>query len=65
MILLAFIILAAGTTIIHDYGFGKFLATGLLTIFGIAVIVLLVIMVGLLFQQLAGFVATLLMELLI
>ena len=58
------LILVIGMLRIHDYSFGRFLGTTLLTVFGMAAIIFLMILVGILLQQLGGFVATIAMELL-
>ena len=57
------ILLTVGLIRIHDYSMSRFLATSLLTLIGMAAIVFLMIMIGLLLQQLAGFVVTVGMEL--
>lgn len=49
---------------IHGYSFGKFIGTSLLSVIGIAVIVFLLILVGILLQQLGGFITTVVIELL-
>lgn len=58
------LILVIGMMRIHDYSFGRFLGTTLLTVFGMAAIIFLMILVGILLQQLGGFLATIAMELL-
>lgn len=55
--------LIIGMVRIHDFGVGRFIGTTLLTVFGMAAIIFLAILVGILFQQLGGFVSTLLVEL--
>lgn len=56
--------LTIGMLRIHDYSFGKFIGTSLLSVVGIAVIVFLLILVGILLQQLGGFITTVVIELL-
>lgn len=58
------IILAAGSMIVHDYGLGKFIGTTLLTLLGCAIVLFLLIAVGILLQQLGGFIATIYSEVL-
>ena len=62
-VLYMLILLTVGLIRIHDYSMSRFLATSLLTLIGMAAIVFLMIMIGLLLQQLAGFVVTVGMEL--
>ncbi|MEE1075163.1 MAG: YIP1 family protein [Acutalibacteraceae bacterium] len=61
--LIFFMMLAFGSMTIHDYGFGKFVATALLSVVGMAIVIFLIILIFILFQQFAGFVQTILMEL--
>lgn len=56
------IMIIAGTTVIHDYDFFKFLGFVLLTVFAMAVVVLLIVLIGLLFSQFVNFVMTLYVE---
>lgn len=56
--------LTIGMMRIHDYSFGKFVGTSLLSILGIAIIVFLLILIGILLQQLGGFIITVVVELL-
>ncbi len=58
------LLLVIGMMRIHDFSFTRFLGTTLLTVFGMAAIIFLMILVGILLQQLGGFVATIAMELL-
>ncbi len=58
------LILIVGMLRIHDYTMGKFIGTSLLSILGMAAIVFLIILVGILLQQLGGFFVTLFTELL-
>lgn len=59
--LLIFII---GMISIHDFTMTQFIGTSILTICGMAAIVFLIVLVGILLQQLGGFIATLFVELL-
>ncbi len=61
--LIFLLMITAGTTIIHDYSFFKFLGFVVLSVFAIAVVILLLVLIGLLFSQLAGFVMTVTVEL--
>lgn len=63
-IIYAGLLLVIGMMRIHDFSFTRFLGTTLLTVFGMAAIIFLMILVGILLQQLGGFVATIAMELL-
>lgn len=51
-------ILIAGTLVIHDYGFAKFVGTTLLSAFGILIVIFLGIIIVILVQQLGNFVGT-------
>lgn len=62
-ILWAGLTLIIGMVRIHDFGVGRFIGTTLLTVFGMAAIIFLAILVGILFQQLGGFVSTIFVEL--
>ena len=62
-VLYTLILMTVGLIRIHDYSMSRFLGTSLLTLVGMAAIVFLMIMIGLLLQQLAGFVVTVGMEL--
>ena len=59
-----FILLAAGSMIVHDYGLGKFIVTTLLTLVGCAIVIFLLLSVGILLQQTGGFIATIYSEIL-
>ncbi len=58
------ILLTAGSIIVHDYGVMKFIGTTLLTLFGCAIVIFLLIAVAVLLQQLGGFVGTIYTEIL-
>lgn len=58
------LLLTIGMMRIHDFSATRFAGTTLLTIFGMAAIVFLMILVGLLLQQLGGFVSTVILEIL-
>ena len=58
------LLLAAGSMIVHDFGFGKFIWTTLLTLLGCAIVIFLLIAVGVLLQQAGGFIATIYSEIL-
>ena len=60
--LLFFFMLASGSIIIHEYEFGKFIGTTVVTVFGMAVVVFLLFLIFLLFQQFIGLVSTIIME---
>ncbi len=56
------LLLIVGSMIVHDYSFGKFLATSLLTIFGCAIVVFMLVTVIILLQQTWGFLVTIFTE---
>lgn len=56
------LLLAVGSMIVHDYSFGKFLWTAILTLIGCAIVVFLLIAVGILLQQTWGFISTIYTE---
>lgn len=58
------LLLAAGSMIVHDFGFGKFIWTTILTLLGCAIVIFLLIAVGVLLQQAGGFIATIYSEIL-
>ena len=58
------LILIIGMLRIHDFTMGRFIGTSLLTVIGMAAIVFLLILVGILLQQLGGFLVTVFIELL-
>lgn len=58
------LLLAIGMMRIHDFTATRFAGTTALTVFGMAAIVFLMILVGLLLQQLGGFISTVILELL-
>ena len=58
------LLLAIGMMRIHDFTFTRFAGTTILTVAGMAAIVFLMILVGILLQQLGGFVSTVIIELL-
>lgn len=58
------LLLVIGMMRIHDFSMGRLIGTSLLTVFGMAAIIFLMILVGILLQQLGGFVATIVTELL-
>ena len=57
------LLLVIGMMRIHDFSFFKLLGTTLLTVLGMAAIIFLMILVGILLQQLGGFLATIISEL--
>lgn len=57
-----FIILCVGMLRIHDFTMTRFIGTGILTVLGIAAIIFLLILIGILLQQLGGFIVTILIE---
>lgn len=61
--LITFFYLAIGMIRIHDYSFGQFIITGLLTVFGIILIIFFAFLVGILLQQSGGFLITIVEEL--
>ena len=63
-VLFMLVILVVGMIKIHDFSMSRFIGTGVLTLLAMAAMVFLIIMVGLLLQQLYAFIATVCMELL-
>jgi hypothetical protein len=59
-----YILLIFGTMTIHDYSFGKFVGTTLLTLVGCGIVIFLLVTVGVLMQQTWGFIATVYSEIL-
>lgn len=59
-----FIMIVAGTMIIHDYSFGKFIGTGILSLIGCGIVLFLIIAVTILLQQTWGFISTIYSEIL-
>ena len=60
----SYLIIMIGSICVHDYSFGKFLWTTILTLFGCAIVIFLLIMVIVLMQQTWGFFVTLYSEIL-
>ena len=58
------LLLITGMLRIHEYNLGKFIGTSLLSVLGVAAITFLMVLVGILLQQLGGFATTLFTELL-
>ena len=56
------LLLMVGTMIVHDYSFGSFLGTTILSLLGCGIVIFLLITVGVLMQQTWGFVVTLYTE---
>lgn len=61
--LIFFLMMTFGSMTIHEYSFGKFIGTALLSVLGMAIVIFLVILIGILLQQFVGFVWTVVMEL--
>ncbi len=61
-LILTVIILCIGMIRIHDFNMSRFIGTSILTILGIAAIIFLLILIGILLQQLGGFIVTILIE---
>ena len=57
-----FIIMCIGMLRIHEFSMARFIGTGILTLLGIAAIVFLLILIGILLQQLGGFFTTVFIE---
>lgn len=60
----AFFLIAVGIIIIHDFAFGRFLGTTILTILGMMLVVFLIFLVVLLVQQLGAFIVSVMYEIL-
>ena len=54
----AFFLIAVGIMRVHDYGFGRFIGTTVLTVLGMMLVVFLIFLIGLLVQQLASFIVS-------
>ena len=52
------IMIVIGTIIIHDFSFGKFVGTSILTIFAMAIILFIIVLIVVLVQQFIAFGAT-------
>ena len=63
-IIWAGLLLITGMMRIHEYNLGKFVGTSVLSVLGVAAITFLMVLVGILLQQLGGFVTTVVTELL-
>ena len=61
-ILYTLLLLTIGMIRIHEFTMTKFFGTAFFTVIGMASIVFLIILVGILLQQLGGFISTLLIE---
>ena len=60
----SYLIIMIGSITVHDFSFGRFLWTTILTLFGCAIVIFLLIMVIVLMQQTWGFFVTLYSEIL-
>ena len=58
-----FLMLTFGSIVIHDYGFGKFIGTSVLTVLAMAIVLFLIFLVIMLCQQFIGFISTIITEL--
>ena len=58
------IMIVIGTIIIHDFSFGKFVATALLTVFAMAIVLFIIVLIVVLVQQFIAFGATVYNEML-
>lgn len=56
--LYSLLLIVAGSMIVHDYSFGKFLWSSILTLFGCAIVVFMIVTVIILMQQTWGFLIT-------
>jgi hypothetical protein len=54
--------LIIGIMKVHDYEFGKFIGTTIMSIVGMAIVLCLIILIIILVQQLGAFVLTIIME---
>lgn len=55
--------IAVGTIIIHDFSFGRFIGTTVLTFFGMAIVLVVGVLLVILFQQFTAFLSTVFNEL--
>ena len=58
LMLCTFVLIAIGTIIIHDFDFGHFVGTTVLTLLGMVIVVFVVFIAWLIVQQLFGFILT-------
>ncbi len=56
------LLLIAGSITVHDYSFGKFLGTTIITLFGCAIVIFMLITIVVLMQQTWGFLVTIFTE---
>lgn len=56
------LLLIIGMIKIHDFSMSRFVGTSVLSLLGVAALVFLIVMVGMLLQQLVGFIGTVFME---
>ncbi len=61
-ILYALLLLVIGMIKIHDFSMSHFVGTSVLSVLGMAAVIFLIVMVGMLLQQLGGFIGTVFME---
>jgi hypothetical protein len=54
--------LIIGIMKVHDYEFGKFITTTIMTIVGMAIVLCLIVLIIILVQQLGAFAITIIME---
>ena len=62
ILIYTFFILSVGIMTVHEYGFGKFIGTGLLTLFGMLLVVFILFMIIIQIQQLWIFICSIFME---
>ena len=60
--LYSLLLIIAGLVKIHDFGMGRLVGTSVLSLLGMAAVIFLIVMVGMLIQHLGGFIGTVFME---
>lgn len=60
--LYSLLLIIAGLIKIHDFSMGRLVGTSVLSLLGMAAVMFLIVMVGMLIQQLGGFIGTVFME---
>lgn len=62
-VIYALLVFVIGMLHIHDFTMSRFIGTSILTVLGMAAIVFLIVLIGILLQQLGGFIASIFIEL--
>ena len=62
LVVYSLFLISIGTIIVHDFSFSRFFATAILTLFGMAIVVFVGFLVWMIIQQMLGFIATIISE---